>query len=67
MTRGNYTLPWGEHGEITISKDNIKDYKFESLDVSELSLYRYYVGPVPKEDFDAIDNSVAISERDVFW
>lgn len=67
MTRGNYTLPWGEHGEINISKDNIKDYKFESLDVSELSLYRYYVGPVPKEDFDAIDNSVAISERDVFW
>ena len=67
MTRGNYTLPWGEHGEITISKDNIKDYKFESLDVSELSLYRYYVGPVPKEDFDAIDNSVAISERDMFW
>ena len=67
MTRGNYTLPWGDHGEITISKDNIKDYKFESLDVSELSLYRFYVGPVPKEDSDAIGNSVAVGERDMFW
>ena len=67
MTRGNYTLPWGDHGEITISKDNIKDYKFESLDVRELSLYRFYVGPVPKEDSDAIGNSVAVGERDMFW
>ena len=30
MTRGNHTLPWGEHGEITISKDNVKDYKFDT-------------------------------------
>ena len=67
MTRGNYTLRWGEHEEIALNKDNIKDYKFESLDVSELSLYRYYVGPVPKEDYDVIYNSVALSERDVFW
>lgn len=67
ITRGNYTLRWGDHEEITINKDNINDYKFESLDVSELSLYRYYVGPVPKEDSDAIDNSYAVGEREVFW
>ena len=67
ITRGNYTLRWGDHEEITINKDNINDYKFESLDVSELSLYRYYVGPVPKEDYDAIENSVAIGERNIFW
>ena len=67
ITRGNYTMRWGDHEEITINKDNVRDYKFESLGVSELSLYRYYVGPVPKEDYDAIDNSVAIGERNIFW
>ena len=66
MTRSNDTLQWGENGEIILSKDNIKDYMFESIGVSELSLYRFYVGPVPKEDYDAIKNSVAIGEREIF-
>ena len=68
ITRGNYTLPWGDNGEITISKDNVKDYKFESLEVSELNLYRVSSEPIPKEDYDAIfDNcgSIAIGERNV--
>ena len=52
MTRGNHTLPWGEHGEITISKDNVKDYKFESLGVSEYNLYRVDSEPIPQEEYD---------------
>lgn len=69
MTRGNYTLPWGDNGEITISKDNVKDYKFESLGVSDFNLYRVDCEPIPKEDYDAIfDNcgSIAYSERELF-
>ena len=69
MTRGNYTLPWGDHGEITISKDNVKDYKFESLGVSDFNLYRVYCEPIPKEDYDAIFancGSIAYSERELF-
>ena len=67
MTRDNDISQWGEQGEIILSKDNIKDYKFESIDASELSLYRFYVGPVSKAEYEAIENSVAISERDIFW
>ena len=67
MTRDNDISQWGEQGEVILSKDNIKDYKFESIDASELSLYRFYVGPVSKEDYEAIENSVAINERDIFW
>jgi hypothetical protein len=67
MTRDNDISQWGEQGEIILSKDNIKDYKFESIDASELSLYRFYVGPVSKAEYEAIENSVAISERGIFW
>ena len=65
LTRGNHTLPWGDHGEITISKDNVKDYKFESLGVSEYNLYRVDSEPIPQEEYDAI-NGIAYSERELF-
>ena len=70
MTRGNHTLPWGEHGEITISKDNVKDYKFESLGVSEYNLYRVDSEPIPQEEYDAIFDkcgSIATGEKEILF
>lgn len=65
ITRGNFTLRWGEYDEIAITKDNVKDLKYESLDVSESHLYGIYYDPIPKQEYDAIENSVAISERNI--
>ena len=65
ITRGDFTIHMADNNEITITKDNVRDYKYESLDVSEANLYGFYSETMPRNEYVAILDSFANSEKNI--
>lgn len=65
ITRGDFTIHMADNNEITITKDNVRDYKYESLDVSEANLYGFYSETMPRNEYVAILDSFANSEKKI--
>ena len=55
ISRGSFTMYFGEHNTVAVNADNVHEHNFAGSGISARDLYAIYSETLPKDVFDKID------------
>ena len=55
ISRGSFTMYFGEHNTVAVNADNVHEHNFAGSGISARDLYARYSETLPKDVFDKID------------